>query len=110
MANQQTQVDIAGMKAAHPAFEGAVGEVMRVHDGMSEHRDTLASSWHGDAAQGFTGALDDWLAHCRTVHQQLKLVTDKLGHHTGVYEGVHSDTLDQAQALKQTMAAGLPGF
>jgi WXG100 family type VII secretion target len=107
---RQQTVDIAGMKAAYPAFESALTSTKSSHDSMMDQENTLRQSWKGDAANGFLSALDQWLDNCATVQQQLQIVTDKLAEHTGVYEKVHSNTTDTSQSLQQTMSAGLPGF
>ncbi|MEU2778029.1 WXG100 family type VII secretion target [Streptomyces sp. NPDC007162] len=110
MANSQQSVDIEGMKRAQPHFETALSETARVYNNMDDQAKTLEGSWTGDAAQSFTTALNQWLENCNTVKQQLKVVTDKLAEHTGLYQQVHSDTLDATQALNNAMGAGLPGF
>jgi WXG100 family type VII secretion target len=109
-ANGQTNVDIQGMLAALPLFNKALGDTSSAYNGMSEQAQVLEGSWSGDAAQAFIPALNTWLDNCNTVIKQLNIVYEKLEANTGQYEQVHTNTLDSASALKQAMAAGLPGF
>lgn len=110
MATQQTNVDVAGMRAAQPHFETALSETTRVYNSMHDQASTLQSSWTGDSSQSFVSALNAWLDNCKVVEQQLKVVTDKLEANTGNYQRVHTDASDQSSALQQTISAGLPGF
>lgn len=108
--NAQTNVDIQGMLAALPNFEAALSDTTTTYNGISEQAQVLESSWTGEAAQAFIPALNSWLENFAIVQQQLKLVYEKLEANTGHYEQVHSNTVDAATAVKQAMAAGLPGF
>ncbi|GAA1909005.1 WXG100 family type VII secretion target [Streptantibioticus ferralitis] len=108
--NGQTNVDIAGMLAAQPHFEKALGDTTTAYNGMNEQAQTLESSWTGPAAQQFIPALQQWLDNCNTVRAQLQIVYEKLEANTGHYDQVHTQTIDAATAVKQAMAAGLPGF
>jgi WXG100 family type VII secretion target len=110
MATQQTNVDIAGMLAAQPHFETALAEVGSAYNGMSDQAQVLESSWTGDSASTFIGALNQWLENCNVVKQALQSVTDKLEANTHNYTRVHSDASDSSSAVKQAMSAGLPGF
>lgn len=110
MATPQTQVDIAGMKAAQPHFEQALSEVGAAHSNMQDQATTLESSWTGDAARPFIGALNAWLEDCEQVRQALQMVTDKLEANTHSYQNVHTDTSDVAAHMQQAMSAGLPGL
>lgn len=111
MAQQgMKQVNIDGMKAAMPHFETALSETSRVYSNMSEQAQTLGASWTGDAAKGFIGALNAWLANCNTVRQQLQIVTENLEQNTGGYVQTHTSTTDSAAAIQQAIGAGLPGF
>jgi hypothetical protein len=54
--------------------------------------------------------MNDWLEQCNIVKQQLQSVLDKLQANTHQYDQVHSNTVDSATAIKQAIAAGLPGM
>jgi WXG100 family type VII secretion target len=108
--NGQTNVDIQGMLAALPNFETALGDISTAYNGMSEQAQILEGNWTGDAAQSFIPALNQWLENCNVVKQQLQVVYEKLEANTGHYEQVHSETVDAATAVRQAMAAGLPGM
>lgn len=76
--DRQANVDIAGMRAALPRFETALGDTTSAYRAMSEQAQVLVATWTGDAAQAFIPALNQWLDDCNTVRQQLQLVFEKL--------------------------------
>jgi WXG100 family type VII secretion target len=110
MATQQTNVDIAGMKAAQPHFETALSETARTYNNMHDQASVLEGSWQGGTSQIFITALNQWLDNFKTVEQQLQIVTQKLEANTGNYQNVVTNTDDSATALRNVMNAGLPGF
>jgi WXG100 family type VII secretion target len=110
MATAPTQADVAGMLAAQPHFETAVSATSSSYSAMQDQADTLAASWKGDASAAFITALNDWLEQCNIVKQQLQSVLDKLQANTHQYDQVHGNTVDSATAIKQAIAAGLPGM
>ncbi|MET7287431.1 WXG100 family type VII secretion target [Streptomyces sp. NPDC005573] len=110
MATGQTNVDVSGMRAAQPHFEQALAETSTVYSNMDDQYMTLQGSWTGDSSAAFLGALSSWLENCSAVQKALQGITEKLAANTHSYQSVHAQANDEASALRQAVAAGLPGF
>ena len=58
----------------------------------------------------FLGAMRQWLEDFSSVRSKLQTIYEKFEADTGNYQAVHSNTVDEANALKNAIAGGLPGF
>lgn len=105
-----TSVSTEGMLSAQGSFQTALDDVNSTYAQMQSQIDTLRSSWSGDAASTFQGAMDTWLSDFGTVKQQLDLMLQKLQANTGSYDTTHRNTSDAATQLHKNMSNPLPGF
>ncbi|MEC3993796.1 WXG100 family type VII secretion target [Actinacidiphila sp. DG2A-62] len=105
-----TSIDIDGMRATMPAFESALAETGNQYTGLEAQVETLGGNWTGEAASVFLGAMRQWLEDFSSVRSKLQTIYEKFEADTGNYQAVHSNTVDEANALKNAIAGGLPGF
>ncbi|CAM5608286.1 WXG100 family type VII secretion target [Streptomyces griseorubiginosus] len=105
-----TSIDIDGMRATMPAFESALAETGNEYASLEAQFETLGANWTGEAAQGFLEAMRQWLENFQAVRSKLQIIYETFEADTGNYQAVHGNTVDEASALKNAIAGGLPGF
>lgn len=106
MAQDFTDVDVAGMTEAHGHFENAHQEFQGHLQALQEQRETLGGSWGGEAAGAFVGNFDDYLGEMNNVVGHLGTMKEILRSNINVYTQTHDETIAAARAS----GAGLPGL
>ncbi|MFF2141676.1 WXG100 family type VII secretion target [Kitasatospora sp. NPDC058190] len=112
MAQQLSQVELAGMTAAQGTFQHAVDEATTSYANVEGQVEALAASWTGQAASIYTQAMQQWLADFQKLNQALTTMLETLAANTHVYANTHQDTEQVAHQVAQQVASGggLVGF
>ncbi|MFI9274615.1 WXG100 family type VII secretion target [Kitasatospora sp. NPDC052896] len=110
MAEQLTQVELAGMTAAQHTFQNALDHASTSYAQVEGQIEALSASWTGQAANIYQQAMQEWLADFRTVNQALTTMLEKLGSHTNIYANTHQDTEQVASQVAQQISAGGTGL
>ncbi|MER8184560.1 WXG100 family type VII secretion target [Kitasatospora sp. NPDC094015] len=112
MAQQLSQVELAGMTAAQGTFQHAVDSATNAYANVEGQVEALAASWTGEAATIYHQAMQQWLADFRNLNQALTTMLETLAANTHVYADTHQNTSDVAHQVSQQISAGsgLVGF
>ncbi|MEU9133299.1 WXG100 family type VII secretion target [Kitasatospora sp. NPDC048540] len=112
MAQQLTQVELAGMTAAQGTFQNAVDSATSSYAQIEGQVEALHGSWQGEAATIYGQAMQEWLADFRSLNQALTKMLETLSANTHVYANTHQDTSQVAHQVAAQVSAGsgLVGF
>jgi WXG100 family type VII secretion target len=106
-----TNVDVPGMKTAAQSFEGKSREISGQEQMVQSTITTLMSTWTGESAAAYGGAMNVFYEECATIVKILHNLSNTVQQSALEYERTHHQATSEATSFKNSVpTGGLSGF